>query len=53
MSAQSKIRLPSAKRLLPLAAALLLVVPSRGTAQAQGVLQGGGRYVMGEDCPKA
>ena len=53
MSAQSKIRFPSAKRLMPLATALLLVVPSRETAQAQEALQRDGRHVVGGDCPKA
>lgn len=50
MSAQLRVQFPSAKRLMHLAVALLLVVPSRGTAQAQGALQGGGRYVVGGDC---
>lgn len=53
MSAQSRNRFPSAKRLMPLAAALLLVTPSRETAQAQGALQGDSRYVVGGDCLKA
>ena len=53
MSAQSRIQFPSAKKLMPSAAALLLVVPSRETVQAQGALQEDGRYVVGGDCPKA
>ena len=40
------------QRLMPLAVALLLVVSSRETAQAQGALQEGGWYVVGGDCPK-
>ena len=50
MSAQSRIRLPSAKRLMHLTAALLLVVPTLGIAQAQGALQEDGRYVVDGDC---
>ena len=38
---------------MPLAAALLAVVPSRESAQTQGALQGGGRYVLGGECQKA
>ena len=38
---------------MPLAAALLLAVQSRETAQAQGALQGNGRHVTGGACPKA
>ena len=52
-SEQLRIQFPSARRLMPLVAALLLVVPSRRTAQAQEAPQGSGRHVVGVVCPKA